>query len=126
MGHRSSLSNASARSTIAATSTAAYRAWAEGVLTEEERDGIVDLLAADPTCGVILRDTGGIRKVRFARAGRGKSGGVRIVYYFHDGNMPVYILAGFAKNEKANLSPAERAALRKLVARILEARGMKP
>ncbi len=51
--------------------------------------------------------------------------GVRIVYYFYNENMPVYILAGFAKNEKANLSAAECAALRKLVERILEARGMK-
>jgi hypothetical protein len=110
---------------VSVAETASYLAWAAGVLTEDERFEIVDLLASDPTCGVVLRDTGGVRKVRFARAGGGKSGGVRIVYYFYNENMPVYILAGFAKNEKANLSAAECAALRKLVERILEARGIK-
>jgi hypothetical protein len=110
---------------VSVAETASYLAWAAGVLTEDERFEIVDLLASDPTCGVVLRDTGGIRKVRFARAGGGKSGGVRIVYYFYNENMPIYILAGFAKNEKANLSAAECASLRKLVEQILEARGIK-
>jgi hypothetical protein len=107
---------------VAVAETASYLAWAESVLTEEERGAIVDQLAANPTCGVLLRDTGGIRKMRFGHAGRGKSGGVRIIYYFHDDAMPIYILAGFAKNEKANLSAAERAMLRKLVERLLETR----
>ena len=106
--------------------TASYLAWAEKVLTEEERDAVIDLLAANPTCGVLLEDTGGVRKVRFAREGRGKSGGVRIVYYFYNESMPVYILAGFAKNEKANLSAAERAMLRKLVKRLLETQRKQP
>jgi mRNA-degrading endonuclease RelE of RelBE toxin-antitoxin system len=109
---------------ITVAETASYLAWAESVLTEEERYAIVDLLASDPTCGVVLRETGGIRKMRFALAGRGKSGGVRIVYYFYNESMPVYILAGFAKNERANLSAAERATLRRLVEQI-KARGIK-
>jgi len=50
---------------------------------------------------------GGIRKVRFAIAGRGKSGGVRIIYYFHNERVPVFLLAVFAKNERANLTRAE-------------------
>jgi hypothetical protein len=95
---------------------------AEGTLTEEEREAVVDQLAANPTCGVLIRETGGIRKMRFAYGGRGKSGGVRIIYYFYDETMPVYILAGFAKNEKADLSAAERATLRQLVERLLSTR----
>lgn len=62
-------------------------------------------------------------KVRFGRQGTGKSGGVRIIYYFHDPGMPVYVLAGFGKNEKANLSPAERGMLRRLVEGLLAERG---
>jgi hypothetical protein len=107
---------------VAVAETASYLTWAETVLTEEERSAIVDQLAANPMCGVLIRDTGGIRKMRFAYAGRGKSGGVRIIYYFHDAAMPIYILAGFAKNEKADLSAAERASLRKLAERLLEMR----
>ena len=62
-----------------------------------------------------MEGTGGVRKVRFAIGGRGKSGGVRVVYYFHSEAMPVYLLTLFAKNEKANLTKAERNALARLV-----------
>lgn len=59
-----------------------------------------------------------MRKFRYARAGRGKSGGVRIIYYFHSERLPVYILAGFAKSEKADLTSAECNALKRLVDRL--------
>ena len=45
-----------------------------------------------------------MRKLRWARDGRGKSGGVRVIYYFHSETMPLYLLTMFAKNERANLS----------------------
>ena len=99
--------------TVAETSS--YLAWATGTLSAPERDEIVDIVAADPTVGVLLRGTGGVRKFRYAPAGRGKSGGVRIIYYFHSARLPIYLLAGFAKNEKADLTPAECNALRRLV-----------
>lgn len=63
----------------------------------------------------VLKETGGIRKVRFAAGERGKSGGVRVVYYFHSEVMPVFLLTLFAKNEKDNLSKSERNALATLV-----------
>ena len=56
-----------------------------------------------------------MRKLRWARDGRGKSGGVRVIYYFHSETMPLYLLTMFAKNERANLSKAERNALAGLV-----------
>jgi hypothetical protein len=56
-----------------------------------------------------------VRKLRWARDGRGKSGGVRVIYYFHSEAMPLYLLTMFAKNERANLSKAERNALAGLV-----------
>jgi hypothetical protein len=92
-----------------------YIAWASGVFTQEEQQQIVDVLADNPTIGDLLKGTGGIRKFRYATAGRGKSGGVRIIYYFHSERIPLYLIAGFAKNEKANLTNAERNALRKWV-----------
>ena len=45
-----------------------------------------------------------MRKLRWARDGRGKSGGERVIYYFHSEAMPLYLLTMFAKNERANLS----------------------
>ena len=58
---------------------------------------------------------GGMRKLRWGRGTQGKSGGARIIYYFHSEAMPLYLLTLFAKNERANLSKAERNALSGLV-----------
>ena len=55
-----------------------------------------------------------------ARDGRGKSGGVRVIYYFHSEAMPLYLLTMFAKNERSNLSKAERNALADLVAVLVQ------
>jgi len=92
-----------------------YLVDAEKLFSSAERAAIVDWLASDPTCGVLIPGGNGIRKVRFAFGARGKSGGARIIYLFGGERLPVFILAVFAKNEKANLSAAERNALGKLV-----------
>ena len=92
-----------------------YLADAERLFSSAERMAIVDRLAADPTCGVVIPGSGGIRKVRFGYGTRGKSGGARIIYLFSGERLPVFVLAVFAKNEKANISPAERNALAKMV-----------
>ena len=68
--------------------------------------------------GDLLVGTGGIRKVRFARGGRGKSGGVRVIYYFYTAEKPIYLLEIFGKNEKANLTAAQRNALAQVAAEI--------
>lgn len=88
---------------------------AEKLLTEAERREILDYLAANPKAGDIMEGTGGVRKLRWGRQSRGKSGGVRIIYYFHSDLMPLYLLTMFAKNERANLSRAERNELTGLV-----------
>jgi mRNA-degrading endonuclease RelE of RelBE toxin-antitoxin system len=95
--------------------TPSYLDDAERLFSSDERKAIVDRLAADPTCGVVIPGSGGIRKVRFGFGTRGKSGGARIIYLFSGVNLPVFILAVFAKNEKANLSAADRNALGKMV-----------
>ena len=55
-----------------------------------------------------MQGTGGIRKLRWSAQGRGKSGGVRVIYYYHNGSVPLFLLTVFGKGEKANLSKAER------------------
>jgi hypothetical protein len=64
----------------------------------------------------VLQGTGGLRKLRWAAGGRGKSGGVRLVYYYYDQDMPLFMITLFAKNEKSNLSRTERNELGKLTA----------
>lgn len=92
-----------------------YLRAAARLLADADRRAIVDHLAAHPAAGDLIEGTGGVRKLRWARDGRGKSGGVRVIYYFHSEAMPLYLLTMFAKNERANLSKAERNALAGLV-----------
>jgi hypothetical protein len=96
--------------------TLPYLADAEAIFTDEERCEIVDMVSMDPECGVIIAGTGGARKVRVPVGNRGKSGGARVMYYFLNDGVPIYLLSVFAKNEKQNLSKAERNDLAKLIA----------
>ena len=57
---------------------------AEKLLSASEKQELLLHLAAKPKAGVLIQDAGGIRKLRWAREGSGKSGGVRVVYYFHN------------------------------------------
>jgi hypothetical protein len=100
---------------ISVIETGAYLARAGKVLSEVEQHAVLQMIARDLTCGVVMEGTGGVRKIRLAIGGRGKSGGARAIYYFHSDVMPVYLLTVFAKNEKANLTPAERNALARMV-----------
>jgi hypothetical protein len=100
--------------------TPSYLADADRLFSQDERMAIVERLADHPTCGVVIPGSGGLRKVRFGFGARGKSGGARIIYLFSGESLPVFILTVFAKNEKANLSPAERNALAKMVAGMIE------
>ncbi|WP_372716725.1 type II toxin-antitoxin system RelE/ParE family toxin [Immundisolibacter sp.] len=88
---------------------------ADKLLTEAQRRDVIDYLAAHPKAGDLLEGTGGIRKLRWSRGGRGKSGGVRVIYYFHSETMPLYLLTLFAKNERTSLSKSERNVLAGLV-----------
>jgi len=86
-----------------------------GTNDKEEQFAAENLVASDPEGGVIMQGTEGVRKARLAGRGKGKSGGYRVVWYFGGGEIPVFLLTVFGKDQKANLSPAERTALRSLV-----------
>ncbi|WP_299621116.1 type II toxin-antitoxin system RelE/ParE family toxin [Pelagibius sp.] len=105
-------------SLITVAETAAFEARAKTRLSAEEKTQVIELLAADPKAGLVMRETGGIRKLRFATQGKGKSGSVRIVYYFYNETMPVFLLTVFAKKEKDNLTSDERRKLKNLVVAI--------
>lgn len=104
---------------ITVAETNAFIAQSKGVFTDDERREVVNMIASDPECGVVMAGTGGVRKVRVALAGGGKSGGARVVYFYHSDDMPVFLFAVFAKNEKANLTKAECNGLKKVTAAIV-------
>lgn len=92
-----------------------YIRCAEKLLSEAERRSVVDYLAEHPRAGDVMEGTRGIRKLRWGRGGRGKSGGVRVIYYFYDEEMPLYLITVFGKSGRTNLTKAERNELGKLV-----------
>jgi hypothetical protein len=85
-----------------------YQRRADELLTADEQDAVVDLIAQDPTCGDLIQGTGGLRKVRIGFGTKGKRGGARVIYYFYDPDHPVLLLALYAKNEKADVSAQDK------------------
>jgi hypothetical protein len=89
------------------------------LLSEAERQDIICFLAHAPMSGVLIEGCGGIRKLRWRRGNKGKSGGLRIVYYFCNDHMPLYLITLFAKGDRANLTQEERNGLRELVDKLI-------
>ncbi len=86
----------------------------EKLLAKSEKLSVINYLASHPAAGQIMQGTGGIRKLRWSAQGKGKSGGVRIIYYHHNESIPLFLLSIFGKGEKANLTKSERNTLAKL------------
>lgn len=94
---------------------------AAAAMTDEERTEAIYFLAASPDSDDVMPDTGGGRKLRWRARGRGKRGGVRIICYFHNESLPLFLLSVFAKNEKADLTKAERNEMKSLLPRLVAA-----
>lgn len=84
------------------------------LIPSDSAAALVLFLAANPTAGKLIEGTGGVRKLRWSRPGMGKSGGARVIYYFYNESIPLFLLTAFAKNEQEDLSQSERNELRKL------------
>ena len=69
--------------------TRAYMNKVERLLSDVEQRSVVNRVAEDPECGVLIKGTGGVRKVRVALEGRGKRGGARVVCFFDNLDMPL-------------------------------------
>lgn len=76
------------------------------------------VLLENPEVGATMGGTGGVRKIRMAREGGGKSGGVRVVYLYVPTKCRIYLLLAFPKNVQANLTDAQKNAVRARVERL--------
>jgi len=92
---------------ITVVETAGFIAASARLLTEDERVGIIGVLARNPECGDVIPGTGGLRKVRIRLAGHGKSGGGRVIYFYLNEGMPLFALMVYAKNQAAQLTKAQ-------------------
>lgn len=96
--------------------TAAFRAG----MSDHDIGRLIALVASNPEVGDEIAGTGGCRKLRFAIEGNrnGKSGGVRVITFFTGPDMPTFLLTVFSKNQKVNLTKAERNGLKALTGQI--------
>lgn len=67
-----------------------------------------------------MPETGGVRKLRWAAKGKGKRGGVRVIDHYRNESLPLFMLDMYSKNVKANLSKAERNAMKKRIPILVE------
>ena len=84
------------------------------MIDEEEKQLLLDSLIVDPAAGDIIKGSGGIRKLRWKAAGRGKRGGIRVIYYWQREAI-LYLFLAYPKNKMENLSADELAVLKKVV-----------
>jgi mRNA-degrading endonuclease RelE of RelBE toxin-antitoxin system len=87
----------------------------DGLRDEEERLRLTTFVGANPDVGDVIPETGGVRKLRWSVDGRGKRGGLRVIYYFHSETFPLFLLTVYGKNRKANLTMTERHEFKKLL-----------
>ena len=85
------------------------------LLTDDEYLALQKVLVANPGQGDVIRGGGGIRKLRHALPGRGKSGGVRVIYYWIREDQQIFMLLIYPKSKKESLTDRETAMLRELV-----------
>lgn len=85
------------------------------LLSDDEYGQLQNELVEDPARGDLIKGGGGIRKLRYAAQGHGKSGGVRVIYYWMKDNHQTYMLVIYPKSKKDNLTDKETAILREFV-----------
>ena len=87
------------------------------LLSDDEYADLQQALVKNPAAGAIIRNSGGIRKLRWSGSGRGKRGGIRIIYYWLSADYQIRMLYAYPKNTRADLSKEQLAALRKIIER---------
>jgi len=87
-------------------------------LADEEYRLLQKFLAEHPDAGAVIRGSGGVRKVRWASRGKGKSGGVRIIYYWVRAQERIHLLLIYGKGDKENLTPQDFRRVRTLLEEI--------
>ena len=104
--------------------TPAFTRHLRSYLTDDEYATLQSFLAANPEAGEVMPGTGGFRKLRWndERRGKGKRGGLRVIYYFLTSDSQVWLFALFGKAEAADLTPAQKRQLRMAIATELQAR----
>jgi mRNA-degrading endonuclease RelE of RelBE toxin-antitoxin system len=98
--------------------TSGYEKRAAKILRAEERDAMDFHVAENPEIHPVVAGTGGVRNARWGRQGKGKRGGVRVIYFYRSAADVVYFLDIYAKAAKEDLTTADKQQLKELVNRL--------
>jgi mRNA-degrading endonuclease RelE of RelBE toxin-antitoxin system len=78
---------------------------ASACMSDESRLDFIKFIAENPLDGDLITGTGGARKIRWrANFNEGKRGGARIIYYYHDQDLPIFLFTVYKKNQKGNIT----------------------
>lgn len=99
-------------------SLSGYESQVSALLNEDERVAMEFFIACAPEDHPVIPGAGGFRKARWARAGRGKSGGLRVIYFFLARPGRIYMASIYAKSRKENLSAADQHVLERVATQI--------
>lgn len=106
---------------ITVVETAEFIKQAEKFMSDESRREFINYLAASPFSGDLIKGTGGVRKVRWASdPAKGKSGGSRVIYFYHSDDMPLFLFTAYSKATKENISQSDRNALKIIVKQLVD------
>ncbi len=86
-------------------------------MSDDEYKDLQEALVNRPDRGSLIKNSGGLRKIRWALEGRGKSGGARVIYYWMTDSDQLYMLWAYPKNVQDNLTDIQLKALKKIVER---------
>ena len=103
---------------VTVVETALFIKKAEKLMSVEDKAELINVIASDPESGDVISKTGGVRKLRFARKGHGKSGSFRVIYYYYNPKNPIFLFSVYGKNEKTDISDAEKNSLYKVIQEI--------
>ena len=103
----------------------AFQRYRQEYLSDEAYRGLQNEMLKAPEAGDVISGTGGLRKVRHgdAKRGKGKSGGLRVIYFWWEPRRQFWLFTLYDKDELDDLSPKDRAALKKMLKQELEDRG---
>ena len=86
-----------------------------GLISDEAYRDLQRVLVVNPLTGALIKNSGGLRKLRWRIAGKGKSGGIRVIYYYVTADSKIFMLVAYEKSKKDDLTQKQLASLRKLV-----------
>ena len=94
---------------------------AANCMDRQAKDTFIDFIAEDPLGGDLIKGTGGARKIRWSTgSNQGKRGGVRVIYYYHNKDIPIFLFTVYGKNKKSDITEKERKMLKAIIKELVE------